>query len=260
LKEIEEGYNSYKFFEVIAKLEDFISNDLSRKYIQIIRDRSEEAYSVLNEIRINLLKILSPVIPFFCEKIWQDLKKERIVQEESVHLSEFPKTNFKKINKKLEENMNIVFEIIEKGLAARSELKIGLKWPLITAYIKCSYLDDNLIHIIKNQLNVKNIDFEKSKTEEIEVELNTELTPELEAEGYARELSRKIQSARKKTGFVKSDKIILSLNIGDIKLEKQLDFIKERVNAAEIDFNKEMKFMERTEIKGKKIIFGFEKL
>ena len=41
----------------------------------------------------------------------------------------------------------------------------------------------------------------------IEVNLDTKMTPELESEGYAREISRKVQAARKNAGFVKDDKI-----------------------------------------------------
>ena len=44
-----------------------------------------------------------------------------------------------------------------------------------------------------------------------EVELDTKISPELEAEGYSREVSRKIQGLRKKSGLIKEDKIILNI-------------------------------------------------
>ena len=84
---------------------------------------------LLNEIRVSLLKLLAPICPFITEKIWQELKEKRIVKEESVHLTLFPKVDNKKINKKLEENMEEVKKIIELGLAERDKNQIGLKWP-----------------------------------------------------------------------------------------------------------------------------------
>ena len=44
------------------------------------------------------------------------------------------------------------------------------------------------------------------KAENNVVELDTKMTAELEAEGYAREISRKIQDCRKKAGLIKKDK------------------------------------------------------
>ena len=268
VKDVTESYNNYKFPEVVLRLEEFVILDLSRKYIQIIRDRSEEVYSTLNQIRVGLLKLFAPIMPFTTEKIWQELYADKIVKEESVHLSDWTKADLKKIDKKLEKEFEIVSEIIEKGLAARDSAKIGLRWPLMTAYIKMGEkIDEDLLDIVKSQLNVKNVDL-KSGSKEILVELNTEMTPELEAEGYAREISRKIQAGRKKSGLVKNDKIKLGLvTDSDLKelLGSQIDFIKERVNAADVLIKsdieeKKYKNVFSDEIKGNKIKFMFSKV
>ena len=63
------------------------------------------------------------------------------------------------------------------------------------------------------------------------------MNDELEAEGYARELSRAIQSERKKAGLIKKNRINLEV-ISDEKTIKILKmnekFIKERVNAKNV--------------------------
>ncbi len=263
VKDVAESYNNYRFPEVVSKLEEFVLNDLSRKYIQIIRDRSDEVYSVLNEIRTGLLKLFSPIAPFLTEQIWQDLKEKN--KEKSVHLTDFPKPDLNRIDSKLEKEMGRVFEVIEKGLAERDKAKIGLKWPLMTAYVKCGEkINSSLFEIIKSQLNVKNVDL-KDGGKEISVKLNTEITPELEAEGYAREISRKVQALRKKAGFVKTDKIKLCLKVDD-KLKEmlvnQMKFIKDRVNASEFFINEDKKYKNEfeDEVKGGKIRIGFEKV
>ena len=83
-----------------------------------------------------------------------------------------------------------------------------------------------------NQLNVKSIKFVNEK--ELSVEFDTKMSPELEAEGYAREISRKVQAARKNLGLVKKDIIKLAVvanNYLKNLIEGQKEFIKERTNA-----------------------------
>ncbi len=225
---------------------NFWVNDFSRGYVQIVRDRialeDETAKFILKDIYLNLIKLCAPMIPFTTEKSWQDLRKKKIVKEESVHLSPWPKPDKKKIDKKLEIMFEHTFQIIEKGLGERNKNKIGLKWPLqkITIYIKGKENFKDLKNIIKNQLNIKDLEFKSpaSKGTEFDIELDTELTPELEAEGYAREISRNIQSFRKKLGLEKKDKIKLFISTDDkFKkiIEKQKEFIKERTNSEKFE-------------------------
>ena len=236
VKQVLESYNQFKFPEGVQMIEQFLIEDLSKTYIKIIRERSNESWNILNEMRINLLKLLAPVIPFLTEKIWQELKKKKIVKEESVHLSEFPRVDEKKIDKKLEEEFSSALKIIELGMAARDKEKIGLKWPLAKAIITIEKpVSKELQEIISRQLNVKKIEIKKGK--EMKVELNTEVSEELELEGYAREISRNIQAERKKAGLVKENEIELVLVapesfVNKIKLQEK--FIEERVNAKNI--------------------------
>ena len=79
--------------------------------------------------------MFSITCPYISEELYQKLKKKYKLKEESIHLSSWPKPDEKKINKKLEQDMEIVMQIIEKGLAERDKAKIGLKWPLAKATI-----------------------------------------------------------------------------------------------------------------------------
>jgi len=223
-------------------LQDFWLNDLSRKYVQIIRDRlfsdDKSAKHILREIYIGLLKLSSPMVPFITEKIWQELKDKKIVKEESVHLCSWPKSDKKRIDKNLEAKFDNTFKIIELGLAERDKIKIGLKWPLqkATVFIKGKENLKETEEIIKNQLNIKSIDWKSpaSKDTEFDLELDKTQTPELEAEGYARELSRHVQSFRKKLGLNKNDIIeLVIITDKELKeiLEKEKNFIKNRTNS-----------------------------
>jgi len=227
-------------------LQNFWVNDFSRGYIQLIRDRLSENNSAakltLNEIYTPLLKLAAPMIPFITETIWQELRNKSMVKEESVHLSLWPKFDAKKIDDKLEKQFEILMKAIEIGLAQRDKVKIGLKWPLKKAILTLTQdskviESENLKEIITRQLNVKKVEL-KTGTE-YKVELDTKTTPELEAEGYAREFARNVQSARKKEGLERGQLIELKIKADDkIKnyLKQFIEFLKERTNSNSVEF------------------------
>jgi len=259
IQEVTESYNKFNFPEVTRLLDNFLVNDLSRTYIKIIRDRADETKNILEEILIGILKLFAPITPFITEKIWQGLGQE----EESIHLSLLPKANTRKINEELEGKFAVILELIEKGLAERDKAGTGLKWPLAKAILEIKVkLSPELEEIIKTQLNVKNITSKTGK--ENTIKLDTTLTLELEAEGFAREISRKIQATRKKVALVKTDSIELIINSEfNDKLETQLEFIKERVGAKTVSLEKSDKKFSHSEegkIKGKMFKVAFNKL
>ena len=66
---------------------------------------------------------------------------------------------------------------------------------------------EQMLKLIKDELNVKEVIFDdKIQTE---VELDTEISPELQEEGDLRDLIRGLQDLRKKSGLNPSDKIVL---------------------------------------------------
>ena len=243
----------------VRELKDFWLNDFSRGYIKFVRDRlsteDKEAEFVVKEVYTTLLKLLSPVCPFITEHSWKNLKKKRIVKEESVHLCDWPKVDKKKIDKRLEKEFGNAMTIIELGLAERDKEKIGLRWPLIKATI---YSNDNnainkMSEIIKSQLNIKTIEIEKgfnkrlidpTKLNREMVRLDLTMTPELEAEGFAREISRQVQDFRKKLGLQKKDSIELYITADDnFKnfLHSQEKLIKERTNSRKVNIGTKFK-------------------
>jgi isoleucyl-tRNA synthetase len=154
-----------------------------------------------------------------------------------VHLQEYPKFN-EEVDENLLKDMELVREIISKGLFERDKAQIGLKWPLQKAKIYGKYVDleDEFIEILKSQLNVKEIMIEDG--EELKVELDTTITPELESEGYARELARQVQEFRKKLGLNKKELIELYIASSDgfnEIISGKIDFLKARTNSKKVD-------------------------
>jgi isoleucyl-tRNA synthetase len=86
------------------------------------------------------------------------------------------------------------------------------------------------MQLIKDELNVKEVEVIVGKGE-LMVELDKEITPELKAEGEARELIRQIQIKRKEIGCRLDQQVIVALpNIA----AEFTDYIKRETLAKEI--------------------------
>jgi len=64
--------------------------------------------------------------------------------------------------------------------------------------------------LVKDEVNIKDINWAKKRGEELKVKLDTKLTPELQEEAKARELIRRIQGERKKLGMNLAQKIVVT--------------------------------------------------
>jgi isoleucyl-tRNA synthetase len=234
---VEKNLEDYDTVKACNKIAQFV-NDFSTGYIRLNRERFEndkDAKDTLGYVLENLSKISASIIPFVSEKIYLSLDKKN----SSVHLQEYPKFNDEEVDSTLLKDIELIREVISKGLAERDKAQIGLKWPLQRATICGKYLDfeEELIEILKSQLNVKEIVIEEE--EELKVVLDREITPELESEGYAREIARQVQEFRKKLGLSKKENIELYIATSDEFKEiirSKTDFIKLRTNSKKLEF------------------------
>ena len=257
-------FEAYKFDETITELEKLLL-DISRVYIKMTRDKSLESpgivYNTLKDVYVKAIQMFATICPLFCESIWQSLRSVDIVSEESVHLTTWPKYDEKLINEEIEKEFVGVMKIIELGLGQRDKAQVGLKWPLGKADVVCDVnLDEEIVGLISKQLNVKTIDYSQGK--EISVKLDLTMTKDLEEEGFAREIMRKVQSMRKDAGLNRNDRIRLYLKF-EVDLKRWKNMIAERCGTVEINFGAETLDKGSSvvgDIKGKKFILGIEKI
>lgn len=236
-KNIEKAYSNYDPIKVCSETKDFIE-DLSTWYIRRNRERFNEGdrdvKTTLKETLTIFSKVIAPLMPFAAEIVYKILGNKK-----SVHLEEWPEYNEKLIDKNLEEEMKQVREIVSIALRERDVQKLPLKQPLSEIKIYGYEVSKEHEETILDELKVKKLIFIKS--EEKKIELNTIITPELEAEGFAREITRNIQAARKKANLVKEDLIELEI-IFEHKLAKNIiKFVEEeakRIGAKKISFEK----------------------
>jgi len=102
-----------------------------------------------------------------------------------------------------------VRKICELGHARRKEYKIKVRQPLqqFSIFNLQFSMNDELLGIIKDELNVKEIEWIDNK--ELSVSLDLDLDSELIAEGKVRELIRQVQELRKEKGARLDQKIKL---------------------------------------------------
>jgi isoleucyl-tRNA synthetase len=210
-KEITEKLDAYDVTGAGRSLENFVINDLSLWYIRRSRTRFQnpasvqdfkEASATLSFVLFQTSKLAAPFIPFLSEHIHNALHAKG-----SVHWEDWPKTE--KRDKKLEQEMKLVRDLVTKALAERAKAQIKVRQPLSSLAIKGKgkEIRKDLLTLLADEVNVKEVVFDKNLKNE--VELNTTLTPELREEGQVREILRGIQDRRKKDGYKPQDKIVL---------------------------------------------------
>ena len=209
LSEVTEKLDAYDPTTASRAIEKFVVDDFSQWWLRRSRKR-KEALPLLRVLLLELAKILAPFIPFTAEDIHTRLHIGAKPSTESIHLHDWPKLQKKTRNIKLEEKMSHIREIITAGLAIRKEKQIKVRQPLKSAAIASDKLENDLEELIKEELNVRGISYATSDKRQATrplVELDVEVTAELAAEGYARELMRQIQDMRKEAGYKLDQKI-----------------------------------------------------
>lgn len=129
-KKVTEGYKTYEFHTMFHAIHNFCVVDMSNFYLDIIKDRlytskadsveRRAAQTVMYEILHSLVLMLTPVLAFTTEEIWQFMPHRAGDDTESVQLNNWPEINEKYIDKALAEKW-------DKILALRSDVSKALE-------------------------------------------------------------------------------------------------------------------------------------
>lgn len=197
-KDVTKAFDSYNTIKASRPLMEFV-NELSTWYLRRSRERLKENQTpvhVFGHVLYRLAQLFAPLAPFFSEVIYQRV----LNTQQSVHHTDWPVLDSSLRHSELETNMALLRTVVEKVHAARSEAGIKVRQPLAKVSVQApSKPQDNLLEVLLEEVNVKAVDWTEGS--EVTVKLDTTLTPELEAEGKARELIRSIQKLRKEAGL-----------------------------------------------------------
>lgn len=180
--------------------------DLSNWYVRRSRRRFWKsgsdldklaAHQTLYQALVTLSRLLAPFTPFIAEAIHRNL-----CGGQSAHLADFPAPDPTARDETLEREMAEARAAVAAGLAARDAARLKVRQPLRSVTLTRSF-EPELAAIIGEELNVKEVRVGESFA------LDTELTEELRLEGMARDLVRRVQEMRKRSGLDIADRIVL---------------------------------------------------
>jgi len=234
IAEVDKGLDGYNPTEAGRRLEGFV-DDLSNWYVRRSRRRfwkSESdadklaAYTTLYECLVTLSRLMAPLTPFLAEEIYQNLVCSVFSEApDSVHLADFPVADESRIDKQLINEVRAVIELVSKVRALRNEKGMKVRQPIskMVLDIKAEWIKRAISRFaseIKEEVNIKEIEF----TDDISkydsrryafstwgtssTGIDTQLTRELEMEGMAREVVRRLQTMRRSAGFDIADHIV----------------------------------------------------
>ena len=160
------AYNATLAFEsMLDDLSNWYVRRSRRRYWKTETDQDKNtAYATLWHVLVKMSRSLAPIIPFVTEEIYQNLVRSVYPDaRESIHHTLWPETDLEAIDLKLIDQMKLARETASQGLSARSNAGIKVRQPLsqVMVYVKegRAELDQELIEIVKDELNVKDLVF-----------------------------------------------------------------------------------------------------
>ncbi len=184
IKEVDEKIDKYDITSAAIQIGEF-TDSLSNWYVRRNRERfwgtsltddKIGAYVTLYEVLVKLIKVSAPFVPFMTEEIYQNLVVNLDKNaEESIHLCLWPEFDESKVDKKLEQEMDLAYLIVKLGRSARNSVNIKNRQPLSEMRISVKDLPEYYSDIVKDELNVKKVELGADMKEYVSFEIKPNL-------------------------------------------------------------------------------------
>ncbi len=173
-QEVDGFYADFEPTKAARAIQDFVDAHLSNWYVRLSRRRfwkgdysadKLSAYQTLYTCLVTIAKLMSPIAPFFAERLFNDLnsitQKETV---ESVHLTDFPAYHPDLVNKELEERMQLAQDISSLTLSLRKKTGINVRQPLSKILLPIlnphfQQQVEQVKELILSETNIKNIEY-----------------------------------------------------------------------------------------------------
>ena len=151
-------FDSQSAGKALARFIDDLSNWYVRRSRRRFWDGDLAALGTLHECLVTLTQLLSPMVPFITEHVWQEMVKPADASAaDSVHLTDFPIADKSLVNLELNAQVAMTRRVVELGRAARAESAIKIRQPLQRALISApgwAKLPSDMREQIADELNV----------------------------------------------------------------------------------------------------------
>jgi isoleucyl-tRNA synthetase len=129
-------FDSQRAGKALAAFIDDLSNWYVRRSRRRFWDGDVAAMATLHESLVVLTQLMSPMVPFITEEVWQVLVRPvDSSAASSVHLTDFPIADRSQIDATLSAQVALTKRIVELGRAARAESGVKIRQPLQRALI-----------------------------------------------------------------------------------------------------------------------------
>ena len=174
IKEVHANYEDYEPTRAGRAIQNFVTENLSNWYVRLNRKRfwggeynpdKISAYQTLYQCLETVSQLMAPIAPFFADKLFKDLNRVTgLHDQESVHLSFFPSYQQEKINKDLENRMDIAQRITSMILSLRRKVNIKVRQPLNRILLPVLNKDfkeqfEAVKELVLREVNVKNVEY-----------------------------------------------------------------------------------------------------
>ena len=170
LKQIDDYLDNYRFNEAANSLYNFFWREFCDWYLELIKPdiKNKQHQVVMYKILEKFLRMAHPFMPFVTEEIWHLIQQTNKPANEqtSIMTTKLPHLQIQIIDRKCEEKMERVFELVSTIRNIRSELEIPptqqVSATIYTAKIESQDLFQlNSLHI-KNLGRLETLEFAKS--------------------------------------------------------------------------------------------------
>jgi len=173
-KEVDDYYSDFEPTKAARAIQNFVDEHLSNWYVRLCRrrfwkgDYTEDkisAYQTLYTCLATISKLMSPIAPFFADRLFNDLNAETHKEQvESVHLADFPVYHTELVDADLEERMQLAQDISSMILSLRKKVGINVRQPLskiLLPVLDSSFQNkvEKVKELILSETNIKEIEF-----------------------------------------------------------------------------------------------------
>ncbi|WP_435180597.1 isoleucine--tRNA ligase [Halorussus sp. AFM4] len=168
--EMTDHWEEFRQDRALDALLEFVVEDVSRFYIQVVRERMWEeedsasklaAYATFYEVLTTVVALLAPYAPFVTETIYGTLTGDE--GYDTVHMLDWPEVDEYWEDAQLETDVELLRAIEEAGSNARQQAERKLRWPVTRVVVTAD--DERTVEAVErhrdllaDRLNARNVE------------------------------------------------------------------------------------------------------